>query len=112
MSTRATSRSPGSLVFTTSTSTTAGFMIEQFAGGMIYCEATTSGGAVRLSFHGRIGSSDPQSFILANGAGNTPVSIIVQPGRCTPLPDEIFSATWVCPTVASGTATCRVVLKS
>jgi hypothetical protein len=88
-------------------------MIEQFAGGMIYCSATSTGAAVRLFFNARIGSSDTATFAVANNS-NSRISILVIPNRCTPLPDELFAATWVTPIteVSGDTATCRVVLKS
>lgn len=101
------------VVFTNTVGTTGGFNMAVASGGMLLVSATSSGGAIVLTFRTKAAEGDASSFTAAN-ASNTVVTLTVQPGRAYPVPDELFAATYILATTANAgeTVTCRVVTKS
>lgn len=102
---------PQDVVFTSSSSTTGGFGLNVFAGGMLLVSATSTNGAIVLTFLTKNASGDATAFTVADDT-NTAVTLTVQPGRAYALPDVLFSANYVLATTASGTVTCRVLMKA
>lgn len=102
-----------SVVFTNSTSTTGGFNLAVFSGAMLLVSATSTGGAITLTFRTKAAEQESDLFSVANSL-NALVTLTVQPGRAYSLPDDLFAATYVLATTANTgeTVTCRVVTKS
>jgi hypothetical protein len=61
-----------------------------FAGGILYCVSTSTGGAITVSFHVRFAHNSAE-FKLANSS-NSFITLSIQPNRCYALPDELFAA--------------------
>lgn len=101
------------VVFTNSASATGGFGLAMHSGGMLLVSATSSGSAITLTFRAKLREQDATSFVVCNSS-NTPVTMAVQPGRCYPIPDELFAAAHVIATTANTgeTVTCRIAVKS
>ena len=101
------------VVFTNSTSTTGGFATAVHSGAMLLVSATSSGGAVTLTFRTKPTESSADIFTACD-ASNAPVTRAVQPGRAYAVPDELFAAAYVMATTANAgeTVTCRVLTKS
>lgn len=108
---RSANKTSAPLVFTNSTSTTAGFNLESYAGGVLYVTATSTNGQINLTFAAKAGSGDTDAFTVASSV-NAVVTITVQPGRAYALPDDLFACAWVMPVTASGTVTCLVGFKA
>lgn len=99
------------IVFTSSAATTGGFALNVFSGAMLLVAATSTEGAITLTFLTKNKPEDADAFTVASSS-NAPVTLAVQPGRAYALPDELFAANYVLATTASGTVTCRVVTKA
>jgi hypothetical protein len=110
---RLTTLSPEVLTFSDDVDTTGRFTMGSNAAGLLHCLSTGSEGPVTLHFYSM---PDPMeqtvTFLLADKY-NSVVELEVEPGRCYPLPDELFGAAAVrviCTT--EDTADCRVLFKT
>lgn len=99
------------ITFTSSASTTGGFNLAVYSGAMLLVTATPSSAATAITFVCKATEQDADSFVVADST-NTPVAMTVQPGRAYSLPDELFAAGYVMATTASGTVSCRVIVKA
>lgn len=109
--TRSSNKTSVGVVFTDSAATTGGFAYALYAGAMLSVSATSSGGAVTLTFGSRLSSDGGTLFAAMDDSGSA-VTMTVEPGKCYPLPDALFAAIYVTATAASGaTVTCTVTLK-
>jgi hypothetical protein len=101
------------ITFTSDASTTAGFSLTQAAGALILVTATSSGGAITLTWRTKADVSLPNSYVLATAA-DAPVTQVVQPDRAYAVPDALSSAKYILATTASEgqTVTVRVVTKT
>jgi hypothetical protein len=94
------------VTFTSSDSTTGGFNLAVYAGGMIH---VTSGSAT-LTWKVKELAGFPTVFTVADSS-DTAVTQTVQAGRAYALPDQLYGASYVLATTDSGTITCRVIVK-
>lgn len=98
-------------VFTNSAATTGGFAMAIFSGAMLLVTATSTGGAITLTFWAKARQEDADAFVVADGSNN-PVTLSVQPGRAYAIPDALFAAGYVMATTASGTVTAKALTKA
>jgi hypothetical protein len=97
-----------SVVFTTSLSTSGGFALNTYCGGMILVASGST--STTLTFYVKTQSDSSTSFQAYDSTG-TAVTLSVVGGRCYPIPDELFGAFYVTATTGSGTVTCQLLLK-
>jgi hypothetical protein len=107
---RFTSGPTSPLTFTNSGTTTGRFALGSFAGAMLFCESTSTGNAVTLTFEALQAFDATAGFVVADDS-NTVVELAVQPNRAYPLPDQLFAACFIRALTASGSATCRLIYK-
>ncbi len=94
------------VTFTASDSTTGGFNLAVYAGGMIL---VTSGTAT-LTWKVKENAGSATSYTVADSS-NAVITQSVQAGRAYALPDQLFSSAYVTATTGSGTVTVRVIVK-
>lgn len=101
----------GSVTATDST-TGGGFMLGESSGGLLHCVSTGTNNPVTLQFWSRPDNNSATAYLLANSE-NGILAVVVQPGRCYQLPDELFSASLINLVLTSATtAVFEILLKS
>jgi len=99
------------VTFTDDAATTGGFQYAMHAGALLLVRSTSTAGPVEITFLARPSSSSADYFVAGDTTNNA-VTLNVQPGRCYPLPDELFAAPYVGALAASGaTVTVSVFMK-
>lgn len=88
-----------------------GFNLNVFAGAMMFVTATSTNGAITLTFRAKLSSSDSASFIVADSA-NAAITRTVSPNQAYALPDELFAARYITATTSTGTVDCRIFGKA
>lgn len=97
-----------SVVFTTSLSTSGGFGLNTYCGGMILVASGST--STTLTFYCKTQSDASASYAATDAAGAA-VTLAVVAGKAYPIPDELFGAFYVTATTGSGTVTCQILLK-
>jgi hypothetical protein len=95
------------VTFTTSASTTGGFGLQTYAGGMILVDSATAGAT--LTFYTKTSETSATSYQIYDGGAA--VSVSIGAGWAVPLPDALYGAAYVTAVVSTGTATCRIIVK-
>lgn len=82
-----------------------------FAGGLMYVISTSTGSAITISWRARFSGSS--AIYKLCDSTNTPITTVIQAGRCVELPQELFGAMQVLAVAdtAGQSAVVRVTVK-